>query len=406
MTGRRVRSLIISPSDLQSERIGGIQSFLEGFIKFAPDDFEIEAVGVTAALPEDIGLRRWRTQRVGGRPVRVLPLVRTGDIQRQGRVPLTMRFTAALALHRRLIATAGRVLQFHRPATALPMLSASGNKIQVIHFDLGQVTPGGGENRWQRIPAIFGRIEGRTLRAMDAILAVNDSVAEAYAARYPRLAERIGFLPNWVDDTIFCLASPDQRFHLRDVLLNRLNAARSAKVVVFAGRQEPTKDPGLALAAFAATDPVSADAHLLFVGDGSMREHLENECRARGLADRVHFLGRVPRDELAGIFNASDAMLMTSFSEAGPTSAIEALACGLPVVATPVGRMARLVETGTSGWIAPTHAPEALANGVRWALSQEPSREACAAAARPYSARQVLASFYELHRRLAAAPAA
>src|SRR3972149_5960076 len=66
---RPVRPLILVPIDPASDQIGGIQSFIRGFVKWAPDDFDPEFVGVSAD-PERRPLGRWLTVAVGGRPAR------------------------------------------------------------------------------------------------------------------------------------------------------------------------------------------------------------------------------------------------------------------------------------------------------------------------------------------------
>ena len=99
-----------------------------------------------------------------------------------------------------------------------------------------------------------------------------------------------------------------------------------------------------------------------------------------------------------------DVLLLSSRAEGGgPRVVLEALASGLPVVATTVGDVARTVRSGTNGWLAASHDPGALADGLAWALDRpfaELSREAVAAVA-PYTARRVLAPLYDAYRTLA-----
>jgi glycosyltransferase involved in cell wall biosynthesis len=136
-------------------------------------------------------------------------------------------------------------------------------------------------------------------------------------------------------------------------------------------------------------------------GAGSLAPTVSQRAGELGLASRVRLLGVLARPDLARLMNAADALLVSSLSETGPTTVLEALACGLPVVAPTVGRIPRVVESGWSGWIAADRRPESLAEGLRWALSAPAgARAAACEAAAPYRARLVLAPLYDLHFEL------
>jgi glycosyltransferase involved in cell wall biosynthesis len=100
---------------------------------------------------------------------------------------------------------------------------------------------------------------------------------------------------------------------------------------------------------------------------------------------------------------AADALLITSAFETGPTVGLEALACGLPVVTTNVGQVARVVADGGAGITAPRRTPAALADGLGWVVSQpgDALRAAAATAAAPYLANRVLDELYAYNRELA-----
>ena len=141
----------------------------------------------------------------------------------------------------------------------------------------------------------------------------------------------------------------------------------------------------LALAAFQSAAQREPGAQLVMAGAGFMRDEVLLAARRRGLARQVHLLGRQSPGELAAIMSGADLLLVSSPSETGPTVALEALACGLPVVASPVGRIPRLVVHGRTGWVASARSAEDLAVGIGWAIRAGASaRTACAAAISPY----------------------
>ena len=142
-------------------------------------------------------------------------------------------------------------------------------------------------------------------------------------------------------------------------------------------------------------------------GDGNARERaaLEAHVAERGIGDSTSIVGGQPRDVVAALMAAGDALLVTSVAEGGgPRVVLEALGSGLPVVSTIVGEVRRSVITGRNGWLTEDRSPEALANGLAWALGQpwqEVSR-ASVEAAKPFVASAVLERLYETYRELAA----
>jgi glycosyltransferase involved in cell wall biosynthesis len=116
--------------------------------------------------------------------------------------------------------------------------------------------------------------------------------------------------------------------------------------VLFAGALTPVKDPVTAIRAFAR----SPDETLIMdvVGDGPLRPGLERLCARLGLVDRVRFLGNVPRGDLAARYQAAATLLVTSHHEAQCMVAVEAAACGTPIVGTRVGVLPELERGGAA----------------------------------------------------------
>jgi glycosyltransferase involved in cell wall biosynthesis len=112
------------------------------------------------------------------------------------------------------------------------------------------------------------------------------------------------------------------------------------------------------------------------VGDGPSRARLERLRDELGLEDRVEFVGPVGHDELPGYYRESDVFVMASRSEGIPVVLMEAMACGLPVVATDITGIPELVEHGKSGLLVPPGDPDRLARAVaELAASAEKRRE-------------------------------
>ena len=401
MTIRTAAALIIAPVDPLSSRVGGIQTFVTGFVKFAPPDLRVEIVGVSSGDGSGLDPGTWQTIPVGDSTVPFLPLLRIHDSQARHRLPLSLRFVGAALRRRPMIDTRHRVLQFHRPATLLPFLLSPAPKVQFIHHELAQVETGPGDNRWAAFPRAFNWVEGLTARHVDAVIAVNEETADAFRHRHPGSASIVRFSPNWFDDTVFFPGTDEQRRDARAALRRETRASPDAPVILVAGRLEASKDPLLAVKTFQLLAVRAPAAVMAVAGGGSLEAQVR--AHAAPLGERVRLLGTRSPGQLAEIMRGADALLVSSSTETGPTVALEALATGLPVVGPEVGRLPRLVLQRRTGWIAPNRSPEALAEGLLWAIGPAaPGRtDACVAAARPYRARTVLEPLYALHFQLA-----
>ncbi len=394
------RVLIIHPTDLTRPKVGGIHSFLGAFIAFAPDDFALEHVGIDIGDGARIGA--WTDAASGERPFRFLPTLSSDDAERRSRVPLGARFAVALARLRGRIDTAGRVLQFHRPGLAVPYLRAGAGRVQIIHLSSQQLLSRGSESRWRRLGGVLRLVEDRVLPRMDAIYAISEEVTDAYRYRYPRLAGRIGFISNWVDERFFFEPSPEQRTAARAALRAELQGDDGDPLVLAVGRLERQKRPDLAVRALAQLS--DRRVRLGWIGAGSLEPSVRELARRAGVGDRLSILPPRPREALAGALAGADALLVTSAHETGPTAVFEALATGLPVASTRVGRVPMLLGDGPAGSLARDGSPESVAGALATVLAEDEARRrrAAAAAVGPYRASVILEPFYDAHRRLAA----
>ena len=114
---------------------------------------------------------------------------------------------------------------------------------------------------------------------------------------------------------------------------------------------------------------------LLIIGDGPLRSQLESQVNKLGIKDRVHFVGWLKSFEaVIGAIQTAEIFVMNSLSEVGPRSALEAMACGMPVISTRVGVMPEVIEDGVNG-VFTTGTAEDLAEKMRMLLSDEAMKE-------------------------------
>ena len=103
-------------------------------------------------------------------------------------------------------------------------------------------------------------------------------------------------------------------------------------------------------------------SRLMLIGDGPDRSIAEHMARQHGIQDRIHFLGK--QDNVNELLPLADLMLMPSEMESFGLAALEAMACGVPSIATNVGGVPELVEDGRNGLLFPVGEVEAMAEAA------------------------------------------
>jgi glycosyltransferase involved in cell wall biosynthesis len=158
-------------------------------------------------------------------------------------------------------------------------------------------------------------------------------------------------------------------------------ARRSEKLrLLWIGRLEPQKDPELALQVITAME---ARAHLTMLGDGALRDVLQQRISSLGLQDKVTLKGHVP--EIASYLADADALLITSRYEGGPAVAVEALAQGVPVVSTDCSFLLHdIITRPEAGRIVTSREPHALAAALSAVCAALPAPETLQALAAPF----------------------
>jgi glycosyltransferase involved in cell wall biosynthesis len=177
-------------------------------------------------------------------------------------------------------------------------------------------------------------------------------------------ADRIRVIESGVDPSRFPIAPapPAER--------ERLGLPADARVIGTVGRLVPEKDHPTLFEVFLRVRRAVPGARLLLVGDGPLRSELEERSRRLGLADSVSFLGS--RGDVPALYRSMDLMVSTSRWEGLSNVLLEAMAAGVPVVATRVGGTSRVVEDGVTGFTAdPGDAPLIADQAVR--LLTDPS---------------------------------
>jgi glycosyltransferase involved in cell wall biosynthesis len=186
----------------------------------------------------------------------------------------------------------------------------------------------------------------------------------------------------------------------RAVMRQRLAVPDDTLVIGTIARLDPVKDLGTLIKALARLQTTAV--MVLVIGQGSERELLEREAEAAGVADRVRFLGH--RDDAREWLAACDVYVNSSISEGVSLTILEAMAAGLPVIATRVGGTPEVVDV-SSGRLVPPRDPVALEGALAELHSDHALRHRTGCAARRrvedhFSLDRMIAEYRDVYERL------
>jgi glycosyltransferase involved in cell wall biosynthesis len=212
------------------------------------------------------------------------------------------------------------------------------------------------------------------LDVADALLVSSKDYAEH--SSFAPWKDRVIELPFGVDEKMFCPppatsyqlpATSARRFSLLHVGgMDTAHAFKGVDVLLRAMKELPTH------------------IHATVVGDGDLRAGFEAQATQFGISDRVHFVGKISQEELVRAYQSADLFVFpsTSQAEAFGLAAVEAQACGLPVVASDLPGVRTVVANGETGFLVPISDASALARRVLYLAEHDDVRHAMGERAR------------------------
>jgi D-inositol-3-phosphate glycosyltransferase len=245
------------------------------------------------------------------------------------------------------------------------------------------------------------------LRAADHVIAVSEHIADQ-AISLGVAPDRISVIRSGVDL---------DRFRPRDHALARaaLGISEQIPLVLFVGNLEPRKQVDVLLRALARVRDNVPGLVALIVGSGEsagvqdQTTRLVRLSQELGLQGVVRFNGRVADEHLQHMYAAADVFALPSSSEAQGIVALEAMASGLPVVASAVGGLLGTIDDGQTGFLVPPGDVTSLASRILELLQDRARRASMAAAARQkverdFSWQRAVAATVEVYRHVLASP--
>lgn len=218
-----------------------------------------------------------------------------------------------------------------------------------------------------------GDLLARLMRRVDGFIAISEEIREGLEKDGIR-PERIHRIANFVDTVAFRPPMPGEKERLKSDL-----GYAGRKLVLFSGRLVPRKGVEHLLNAWREVSLRFPEASLLILGDGPLREALEEAACRLGFSATVRFEGRV--DNVPAFLRAADVFALPSLQEGLSNSLLEAMASGLPTAASRIGGVVDVVEDGRSALLVCPGDGAALAGALSALLGDPGLREQLASAA-------------------------
>lgn len=216
---------------------------------------------------------------------------------------------------------------------------------------------------------IFLWLRNQLLREADAFISLSETMSQEFLD-YGVNKHKVMLIPNSVDTKIFYPVS----FQKKDELRKKLGIELESKVVVYTGRLLTTKGLPLLIKVWKKIQISNPRSQLLVVGGGSRDIHdceqeIQQYVKANALETSVKFTGNVTN--VHEYLQASDIFVFPTENEAFGISLIEAMACGLPVVATPVGGIKEIISHGQNGLLVEVGDFEQIYNALETLISDD-----------------------------------
>ncbi|NJD27543.1 MAG: glycosyltransferase [Chloroflexi bacterium] len=273
------------------------------------------------------------------------------------------------------------------------------NEVDVVHNHMYRAEVVGTQAAWRLAaagrprPMVVGTVHSSRIRSdvdrelvrrltprMDHLIAVSRAIVRKIEDE-GRMGAPVSLIYNGVDLQRYADQEACCTLH------EEYSIPAEAPIVGVVARLEPEKGHATLLEAWPLVLAAVPAAHLLVVGEGSLRDALETQARALGLLPsvaapeaprRVTFTGR--RDDVPAVTAALDVAVLPSYREAQGLSILEAMALARPVVASAVGGIPEMIDDGLTGLLVPPREPAALAGAISRLLTDHPYADTLARA--------------------------
>lgn len=219
-------------------------------------------------------------------------------------------------------------------------------------------------------------IEANIISLADAVVAFTTHEKEALVNYYGATSDQVSVIPCGVDLELF---KPIEQFEARSHL-----DFDARPIILFVGRIEPLKGVDLLCKTVAMMKDLGSPRVVVIGGEAERTEmdRLYDLVQDLDVGSQVEFVGPVPHRELPLYYNAADVVAIPSYYESFGLVAVEALACGTPVIASRVGGLSDIVQSGQVGYLVSCRRPESFAERLEIVVGNKHLRDSFKDAAR------------------------
>lgn len=219
------------------------------------------------------------------------------------------------------------------------------------------------KNKWMLKPKkFFYRLLYRfAAHLTDGFIAVSNEVKEAIIRVNGPIQDRVFVICNGVDVNRY--GRPVNKAEIR----GQLSLKDDAYVIAMVGTLRPVKGHQFMLQAMASITPKHPEIQVLVIGDGELREELQKQAHQLSLSNHIHFLGN--RSDVPNLLAVSNLFIMPSLWEGLPMALLEAMATGLPIIASEVSGTVQVMIPNETGLLIPPGDAAALATAIETLLS-------------------------------------
>ncbi len=214
---------------------------------------------------------------------------------------------------------------------------------------------------WRRISLIPKLV----LKNADRVIALTEDMRGKIKNIYGKDSE---IIPNGIDTEKFTNLSKDE-------VRNKLGIKKDEKIIIFVGTLKFVKGIQYLVEAMKIISKNNPEAKLILIGDGDERENLKKFVESLGLVGCINFLGRKPNEEIPEYMVASDIFVLPSLSEGFTVTILEAMASGLPIVATNVSGLPEITKEGENGFLVEPKNSQQLAEKILFLFQDDNLRK-------------------------------
>ena len=336
--------LVLEHFDFENPGPGGIEPIIRAMSE--TDSVQRWTIVGVSSNAERVGT--WRRQQCNSVELNFLPILYLDKDNRQ-----TKKFPDSLLYILKLLRLCRglkpRVIHAHRIEIGLiaSFIWPRTPVVVFIHNESHQLSRNSNSSSfWRFAPSLHSAVTELTLIRSNRIIVFNEFEYRRLSAKKSMVFRSY----SWFDPDVF--------------KLNNIDQDSSSFIISWVGRLETEKDPFLFLESLRVLREASYDFKANVIGSGTLLRKLQDLSSKYELEPHVNFLGSIQKESLASMLSSSTVLVQTSHYEGSPTSLIESLACGTPVVSTFTGDPDEVIIDGLNGYRIKNRNPSTIAEAI------------------------------------------